>query len=370
MKFIVFSDQHLGKKLFNIPELEQDQRDLFKLVVDKAIELEVDYLISVGDLFDDNKPTSDTIKFVKDQLDRLKKNRIEPLAIAGDHSKPVHGTSWEEVAGFTAVNEASSGEFVGVDYDDNPQTVLTKLNYELSRRAENSVRFLFLHQQIPELWPFCQEKKQISLKDIDLSNHCKSIEMIFLGDIHIRREMRYHNLTCNKELFVGYCGSLGVTASDETKKDGLYYYDGKKLQKLAYELPRKYVMVDIHDYIDGNTAYYKQFKELHESYKSENRPVFVVRLHNGIDIKDLGDKLNFLYEIGYVRISKMLKNSEGSEEMVNIRSELKTADRISEVLRALTQGADHVYDLAYKLITTSDPKTVLDEFKQEIYKTT
>lgn len=73
MKFIVFSDQHLEAKLYNIPALEADNRELFKMTVDKAIALEVDYLISVGDLFDNNRPSSDTIKFVKQQVEKLRK---------------------------------------------------------------------------------------------------------------------------------------------------------------------------------------------------------------------------------------------------------------------------------------------------------
>ena len=90
MKFIAFSDQHLESKLYNIPELEQDNRDLFAMVIDTALHHEVDYLVSVGDLFDNNKPSSDTIRFVTEQLKRLNGSVI-PVAIAGDHSKPING---------------------------------------------------------------------------------------------------------------------------------------------------------------------------------------------------------------------------------------------------------------------------------------
>lgn len=133
MKFIAFSDQHLESKLYNIPELEQDNRDLFSMVIDKALEHEVDYLVSVGDLFDHNKPSSDTIRFVTAQLKRLE-GKVVPVAIAGDHSKPINGSTWETVCGFSSVN--SVPEFVGVDYNDNPADVISLLNHELNKKIK------------------------------------------------------------------------------------------------------------------------------------------------------------------------------------------------------------------------------------------
>ena len=364
MKFIAFSDQHLESKLYNIPELEQDNRELFKMVIDKAKELDVDYLISVGDLFDNNRPSSETIRFVSEELTRL--GDIIPIAIAGDHSKPIDGATWEQVCGFQNINNFDS--FVGVDYSDNPSDVIALINHTLNKRAKDTVKWIFMHQQVPELWPFCEDKKKISIKDLDLSNQCGSIEGILLGDIHIRREMKYFDNTCNKELFVGYCGSLGVTAANETSKPGLYYYDGQQCTTIEYTLPRRYVTVDIHDHVAPNSDYLTQFKRSLESYRGDKkRPVFLVKLYNGSEV---GNNLNFLYDLGYVRMTKVKENKEGGEEMVNIRSELKTVDRISLVLKQLTaslENADVVYDLVSKLIVEADPKMILDGYKQKIY---
>ncbi len=361
MKFIVFSDQHLESKLYNIPELEQDNRDLFAMVIDKAIEHEVDYLVSVGDLFDNNKPSSDTIRFVTEQLKRLAPRTV-PVALAGDHSKPINGATWETVCGFRPINDVPA--FVGFDYSDNPADVIALINHELNKKPKDSVLCLFMHQQVPELWPFCEEKKTISLKDLDFSNQCASLRGIFLGDIHIRRQTRFHNPECDKELFMGYCGSLGVTAADETEKEGLYYFDGEKLKMLQYDLPREYVTLDIYpDNLDKqvNDSRYATYK------LGAHKPVFLVKLHDNVDV---GNKLNFLYDIGFVRMTKVKKDKDGQEELVNIRSELKTADRISGVLRDLTRNIEYgdvVYDLALKLLTDSEPKTVLDQFKEKVY---
>jgi hypothetical protein len=361
MKFIAFSDQHLESKLYNIPELEQDNRDLLSMVIDKALEYEVDYLVSAGDLFDNNKPSSDTIRFVTEQLKRLE-GKVVPLAIAGDHSKPVNGATWETVCGFKPVNSAP--ELVGIDYSDNPADVVELLNLELNKKANNTVISIFLHQQIPELWPFCEEKKKISLKDIDFTNQCASVRGVFLGDIHIRRQMRFHDIGCDKEMFVGYCGSLGVTAANETLKEGLYYFDGEKLKTIKYDLPRQYVTIDVNP---DNIAQVAK-DTIYATYKlGPKKPVFLVKLHNNVDV---GNQLNFLYDIGFVKMTKVKQDKDGQEELVNIRSELKTADRFSTVLRELTNGIENsekVYDIAYKLLTDSDPKAVLDSFKETIY---
>jgi hypothetical protein len=362
MTFIAFSDQHLEKKLFNIPELEQDLRDLFEMVIDKALELKVDYLVSVGDLFDHNKPSSDTINFVTKQLKRLE-GITTPVALAGDHSKPINGSTWETVCGFKPINDVP--EFVGVDYSDNPSDIITLINHELNKKPKDSVLCLFMHQQIPELWPFCEEKKTVSLKDLDFSNQCASLRGIFLGDIHIRRQARFHSPDCDKELFMGYCGSLGVTATNETEKEGLYFFDGEKLRTIPYDLPRQYIVIDVFpDNLEEMTQ-----SARYATYKlGPNRPVFVVKLHDGVEA---ANKFNFLYDIGFVRTSKVKKNEEGAEEMINIRSELKTVDRISGVLKDLTHNIEYgdvVYDLAYQLLTSAETKTILDHFKSNIYE--
>jgi DNA repair exonuclease SbcCD nuclease subunit len=353
-KFIVFSDQHLEAKLYNLPDLEKDNRQLFTDVINIAVELEVDYLISVGDLFDNNRPSSETITFVSSEVARLKKSGVTPLAIAGDHSKPIDGATWETICGFQSVNIVS--EFVGFDYMDNPQEVLRRINNELSVRPRDSVEFIFMHQQIPEIWPFCDEKKKIHLKDIDLGNHCASMKAFFLGDIHKRQDIRYKDIVCGREIFAGYCGSLGVTASDETKKEGLYYWNGQKLELIEYKLPRKFITIDV-----TKQSLEILTQELFKEYLGvAAKPVFICRVDNGVKIEH---KLDFLYDLGHVRFTRVKQTIEGTEEMLNIRSELKTTERLANVLKDLTQPLENnteVYNAAYSLLVDEDPKRILD----------
>ena len=362
MKFLAISDQHLGSKLYNFPELENDCRELLSKAVDLAIELKVDYLVSVGDLFDNNKPTSETIDFVSSELRRLRSADINALGIAGDHSKPLDGVTWEKIAGFAPINVEPC--FVGVDYNDNPSQVIELLNKELNSRPKDTVEFIFLHQQIPELWPFCDDKKKISLKDIDFSNHCGSMKAIFLGDIHKRREMWYLDPVCNSKVFVGYCGSLGVTAADETEKEGIYYWNEGKLETVEYSLPRDFVTVDINkDTVDTITE--SQFTKYGGK---EKRPVFLCKYTTEVS-SDL-EKFSYLYKYGIVKFTRVKLDKDNQEEHINIRSELKTSDRISAVLRDLTNGkteSDLIYSYASRLLTEEDPTKVLDDLKNEVY---
>jgi hypothetical protein len=361
MKFIVFSDQHLGSKLYNSPELENDNRKLFSKVIDLCVELSPDYLVSVGDLFDNNKPSSELISFVSDELRRLKLCcSTKPLALAGDHSKPMDGATWEKICGFQAISSIPS--FVGFDYSDNPEHVKELINAELQKRPSDSVEFIFMHQQLPELWPFCEDKKKISLKDLDFSRHCNSLKAIFLGDIHIRYQMKYFDPVCSREVFAGYCGSLGVTASNETVKPGLYYWVDDQLNLIDYELPRKFVTLDI---TEENIDTYQQ-SQLVEQYQNEReKPVFICKYSSAVSGQL--DKLNFLYDLGIVKFTRTRTTEQQQEEFINIRSELKTEERISEVLRVLTADKENsklLYDTLYNLISSAEPANILDTLKE------
>lgn len=361
MKFIVFSDQHLGSKLYNSPELENDNRRLFSKVIDLCIELSPDYLVSVGDLFDNNKPSSELVAFVADELKRLQAScKTKPVALAGDHSKPMDGATWEKICGFSPISSVPA--FVGFDYSDNPEHVKELINSELKTRPKDTVEFIFMHQQLPELWPFCEDKKKISLKELDFSNHCNSLKAIFLGDIHIRHQMKYLDPVCSREVFAGYCGSLGVTASNETSKPGLYYWADGQLNLIDYALPRKFVTLDITE-TNIDTYQQSQFTELY--LHEDEKPVFICKYTS--EVSSQLDKLNFLYDLGIVKFTRARATEQHQEEFINIRSELKTEERIAEVLKVLTADKENsklLYDTVYSLITSTEPANILDDLKE------
>jgi exonuclease SbcD len=92
MRFVHFSDTHLGRKNFKIDERERDFERAFKQVIDFALEKKVDFVIHSGDIVDTGKPSYGTINFLVTQLKRLKKEDIPFFTVPGSHDVAPDGT--------------------------------------------------------------------------------------------------------------------------------------------------------------------------------------------------------------------------------------------------------------------------------------
>lgn len=94
MKILHTSDTHLGYSAYRkvtddgINQREQDTYDSFKQFIDYALEVEPDYIIHAGDLFDSVRPNNRAITFAVDQILRLSKKDIFFIVIAGNHEHP------------------------------------------------------------------------------------------------------------------------------------------------------------------------------------------------------------------------------------------------------------------------------------------
>ena len=359
--FIAIADVHLGAKLFNLPELAQDLKDAFSQAIDKAVELKVSYFIVVGDLYEHNKPQPDLIQFVRFCLNRLKQAGIAPIGIAGDHDKPINGSAWVHISGFYHINDDNNlGRFLGYDYTDNSPENVQKI---IDHPNKYLVEWIFLHGQVPELFAFCEEKKLLDLKKVDLIGLYPNLKGIVLGDIHKPYEGTIADPTMSRAAppYIGYCGSLGIVRLDEVDhKIGLLYYDGQKLNRLPFKLDRDFYRVDVKDLFNPVTQlleqYYKQYKGI-----SGKKPVFLVESTK--DSKDLLGKLSKLYEVAIVR-SVVGRKDQKKEEVINIRSELSTSNRVEEVLKELIGTDPDLLTLTLNLIKEEDPKRLLDTFKE------
>lgn len=80
------ADVHLGSDAYGRPEDRathaERERQLFVRIVDRALADQVDLLLIAGDLFDHNRVSDDTVRFVQAELDRLR----QPVVILpGNH---------------------------------------------------------------------------------------------------------------------------------------------------------------------------------------------------------------------------------------------------------------------------------------------
>lgn len=365
-KFLAIADVHLGLKLFNLPELEQDMRDNFSRLVDLAIKLKVDFIFIAGDLYEHNRPSPDLIKFVRSQAEKAAANRVIIAGIAGDHDKPINGSSWIHLSGILPISSISHN-YVGMDYCDNSPALIPKIA-ELPYK--DSIEWIFLHGHVPELFRFTTEKKLLDVKQLGLLENYPKLKGVILGDIHVPTDSKIHDPTGERaELpYIGYCGSLGITKTDEIgQKTGILYYDGEKLTRQPFKLTRKFVRFHLGDalepinWINKFTAFFKD--------NTGKKPVIIVEYD-----KNSAESLALvapLYEVGIVKkVMSRNKNMEDPEaeeekEVINIRSELKTNDRITAVLKDCLPEKE-AFDLTYELLNNlDDPNAVLDKLKKK-----
>ncbi|HDQ59787.1 MAG TPA: DNA repair exonuclease, partial [Candidatus Woesearchaeota archaeon] len=92
MKFVHFTDTHLGKNEAKLEEREKDFYRAFRQAIDFSIEKKVDFVIHTGDIFDRARPAVRTLVFTVEQLSRLKKAGIPCYTIVGSHDIGVEDT--------------------------------------------------------------------------------------------------------------------------------------------------------------------------------------------------------------------------------------------------------------------------------------
>lgn len=85
MRFAHLSDTHLGYRQYGLIDREKDFYDAFERIVDKIIELDLDFVIHSGDLFDNSRPSTDALIVVQKKINKLSDAGIPIYAIAGNH---------------------------------------------------------------------------------------------------------------------------------------------------------------------------------------------------------------------------------------------------------------------------------------------
>ena len=356
--FIALADLHIGWKLFNLPELAQDIKENFVKALDIALAKKVNYIFIVGDLFDINKPSPDLIEFVAEQVKRMAANGIVVAGIAGDHDKPVNGSTWVHLTGILPINDISPS-FVGYDYSDNSQENIDKL---AAIEDKSEIEWIFLHGQVPELFSYTEDKKKLDIKSLDVMNTFPALKGIVLGDIHtpIDGVLSDPAQVRKDEPWIGYCGSLSIIKTDEIgTKEGILYWDGSKLSRIPFQLDRQFISLDIATSVKP-INWIEKYKRFFQD-NTGKKPVFVIS-YDKQSQKSLVEA-GPLYEVGIVKTIKTKKYND-VKEVINIRSELKTNNRIEATLKDAAQEQE-VYDLILATLNSDDPKAVLDKFKQE-----
>ena len=121
MKFLHTADLHLGRRLNDIPLL-QDQRKVLAAIVDIAKQKKVDAVLLSGDIYDRAAPSAECYVVLSDFVTALSSSHIAVIAISGNHD------SNERVGYLSALLKYSNVYFSDV-FDGSIGTVALKDEY-------------------------------------------------------------------------------------------------------------------------------------------------------------------------------------------------------------------------------------------------
>lgn len=322
MSFLAISDCHLGKSLYGIPELTDDLSTAFINACSEAVVQEVKYLIIVGDLFETDRPSPQYVNLVLQQFEEIKAMGVTPVYFSGDHDTNVYGYNWSDVL----TDKTHDSTYFGIHYTGDQEKFFDKLN----AKNLSKTKFIFCHGMVPELWQFVEEKKRLNLKDWWLKNAPPMLEGIILGDIHKPLEDRFIDLKTGKSIYVGYCGSTGITNIDEINDKKRYLVYKNKLEFVPYNIPRKIGRFNIDTLIEYQDVIFEELKA------KKTFPLFFV------DYKK--DQINLLSEIDRLKqfaFVKFNRVTEQSGEIVSIQKDtLVTQRSMSDILSEFVSGED------------------------------
>jgi DNA repair exonuclease SbcCD nuclease subunit len=359
LSFIATADLHLGKKLYNFPELEEDLKDNLVRLVDLAIAKKVQYLVIAGDLFEANdnvKPYN--ITFVSRQVARLRESGIKLIGIAGDHDKPLKGECWIRISGVEPVTIVP--EFAGIDYFDYSSVTIEEIVAMLKKNKDpNKVLWIFLHCQFPQIFSRAEPKKTIDFNRMMLFENFPNIQGIIAGDLHFAPETKAYGV--GHEAYVGYPGSLGIIdISEANDNKHVLYCDGKNLMHLAFPQRRKWKQIVFRKEIAVN---FDVTEEINWAMAEKYKPVIKFSWDSDSD-QYLG-KLTALYDHALVKLQQVpVKSLDTEEDTLSCRSAASSDAKIDKALRFCCEDDDELYQLSSNLLK-DEVKDTLDVFKSK-----
>ena len=93
IRIIHTADTHLGYKQYHSEVRRKDFFDAFEVVINDAVEMQIDAVVHAGDLFDSRNPTLEDLLETINVLSRLKAACIPFFGIVGNHESK-QNTQW------------------------------------------------------------------------------------------------------------------------------------------------------------------------------------------------------------------------------------------------------------------------------------
>lgn len=228
IKIIATSDLHLGRKSSDIPEgvEEASVKYTWNIIVEKAVEKNVDLLLLSGDIVDKDNCYYEAIGALQSGFERLKQKGIEVYFISGNHDQGVisqvansynydnlhllgYNGTWEFL---NYSKEEINIQFLGWSFpsqqeEENPLRTLEKLNPEI-----DYINIGLLHGDVDD--------PESKYAPIDINSLISSnVDVWILGHIHKYRELKENNP------YIVYPGSPHAMDAGEQGPHGIVFME-------------------------------------------------------------------------------------------------------------------------------------------------
>jgi DNA repair exonuclease SbcCD nuclease subunit len=338
MRFMHVGDTHIGK-VYKSDERNNDLKDVFKQVVDSAINSRIDFIVHSGDLFNEGNPSLDSLLFVTDQLNKLREAKIKVFIVPGSHDV---GMGEEESIielfhrngllvnlasknyvkktddSFTLKGENYQGAFVcGVQGKRSrvENEVFKKLKIEIDKTA--FIKIFIFHHTISALGE--------QFKDLDMESLPKGFDYYAAGHWHGHRDnIPYDSGVIEYPGSTEYCDEKEIV---DNPNRGYYIveYNEKGIKNITYNLLKTREKEVLNINADGKSAKTLE-QEISSKLNVNDGKLLVIRLSGKLSGKvgelNLPDIKKNAFSLGYSYVSiNTSKLYDKTEEIVNVEVE-------------------------------------------------
>lgn len=323
MRFAHLSDSHLGTRQFGLMDRETDFYDVFAKNIDKIIEKDVDFVIHSGDLFDNNRPSTEALLAFQKALLRLNEEKIPIYAIAGNHDSILRKGAMPPLVLFKDLGLKVLSQdnpvytegpvlICGIPYVASSQALALKDFYaQLSKLADKYLKSILVSHQGIDKW------MHEDTHEIELSEMPKNFDYYAMGHIH-----NYIEEDFGKGKLV-YPGSMEIWRTTENNDNYREYGKGfvvvdlsdkkPEIERVKIDLPRNFYnqIIDYNKLEESLAIMKKEIESL------ENKPM--------VDLTVVGGDFESaeVYEIIKETIGNSVLNLRPSFKPDKIRDEEK-----------------------------------------------
>lgn len=334
VKFLHFSDTHLGNREYGETFREDDFYEAFQEAIDLGIREKVDFFVHTGDLFDTWSPGNHTLLRFKDFARQISESGRKMYLIMGDHDRPKRkddpASKIFDFLGVKLLDDGSEGaqRKTALKYDGEELLLYGISNMkglrrdqlrEEYRKAESEARgfrssVLLSHQAVqPYLHP---EACEVTYDELP-----KTFSYLAFGHIHD------HVLRAKDYPVFSYAGSTDMTSSSEIKrflgqgkgvnlvevKDSQVSVDRLKLDSTRFQ-------VELSARYDN---YQEELEGIQKKYGDrfgDKKPMVLLTIVGESDREDVKSKLKSLSDRYYFRRVKFDTQKEETVSRPNMSS--------------------------------------------------